>query len=229
MGASLDLAAVELAASDPAALARFYGDQLGLPVTVENGVHVVDVGTTALRIRPATAGAAPFHHLAFAVPENAIAAAHDWLVARGVTPIPVDGDPIVDFPAWNAHAVYFEDPAGNLMELIARHDLANADDGPFGADSLLRIDEVGLPTTDLPAVVAELGARLGARPYGSGSASFQAVGDAGGLAIVVAAGRGWFPTGRPAEPSPVSLVLRGAGRPAFTLPGGPYTVAVGAG
>jgi hypothetical protein len=48
------------------------------------------------------------------------------------------------------------------------------------------------------AVVAELGLRLGALPYGRGSADFQAVGDPRGLAIVVGAGRGWFPTGRPA-------------------------------
>ena len=225
-GAAIEYTVVEVEAADPDRLARFHAETLGLPVRRADDGWAVAIGSTILRLRRAAPASHPFYHLAFAVPENRIEAARDWLVDRGVEPIAVDGDPVVDFPAWNAHAVYFHDPAGSVLELIARHDLPNADDGPFGPDRLLRIDEVGLPTTDVAALVAELGDRLGARPYGSGSSVFQAVGDAPGLAIVVADGRGWFPTGRPAERHPVAVTLHGAAEAAFGLPGGPYTVTV---
>lgn len=226
-GAAVDIAGVEIETADVHELARFYADVLGLPVAREDpGCCAVTVGTTVLRLRQAAPGTEPAYHIAFAVPEDAIEAARDWLAGRGVAPIPVDGDPVVDFPAWNAHAVYFEDPAGNVLELIARHDLPNADPAPFGPHSMLRIDEVGLPTRDVAAVVAELGLRLGALPYGRGSADFQAVGDPRGLAIVVTAGRGWFPTGRPAGLHGTRLTLRGGAAATFPLPGGLATVTV---
>lgn len=226
-GTAIDVAQVEIDAPDPGGSARFYAETLGLATCRDpDGGWRITVGTTTLRVRQAAPDSVPSYHLAFAVPENAIEAARDWLLHRGVAPIPVEGDPVVDFPAWNAHALYFHDPAGNILELIARHDLTNAADGPFGSESLHRVDEVGLPTTDLPALVATLETRLGALPYGSGSATFQAVGDARGLAIVVAAGRGWFPTGGPAALSPLSLVLRGSADATFALPGGPYAVTV---
>ncbi len=228
VAASLDYRLVEIDAADPGGVARFHAETLGLPAQRDgDDGWVVEIARTTLRLRPAPPSTDPAYHLAFAVPENGIEAARDWLGERGVEPIPVDGDPVVAFPDWNAHALYFHDPAGSILELIARHELPNAaDPATFGPHSLLRVDEVGLPTTHVPALVAALRTRLGALPYGGGSPDFQAVGEAHGLAIVVREGRGWYPTGRPAERHRVRLGLGGRTDATFELPGGPYTVTV---
>jgi catechol-2,3-dioxygenase len=34
---------------------------------------------------------------------------------------------VVDYSHWNAHSIFFLDPAGTVVEYIARHDLKNAD------------------------------------------------------------------------------------------------------
>jgi hypothetical protein len=117
--------------------------------------------------------------------------------------------------SWDAHNLYFRDPAGNIVELIARHTLGNADAGPFSGASILGISEIGVAADDVRELVAELIERTGAAEYhGPGSASFSPVGDESGLLIVVARGRIWFPeTGVPAEPLPVTVTTERAGRP----------------
>ena len=104
-----------------------------------------------------------------------------------------EGSPVVPFPFWNAHATYFRDPAGNVLELIARHDLALDDPYPFGPAGLHAVSEVGLPTLDVGAAVDAL-ERLGIPRYSGDRRSFAAMGDIDGLFIVVPRGRVWFPT-----------------------------------
>src|SRR5205085_700566 len=51
---------------------------------------------------------------------------------------------IADFVNWHAKSVYFCDPAGNILELIARLDLNNEVDDPFSSLQFLSISEVGM-------------------------------------------------------------------------------------
>jgi catechol-2,3-dioxygenase len=149
--------------------------------------------------------------VAFNVPPDALADGVAWL-RRRVRVLEPGGEAIVPFPHWNAHAAYFLDPAGNVLELIARHDLPAGGGGrPFGPASLLRVSEVGLPVPRVDEAVDAL-ARLGLPAYSGDGRSFAAVGDVDGLLIVVPVGRAWFPTADArGAVHPVEVVLAGPG------------------
>ena len=86
--------------------------------------------------------------------------------------------------------MYFKDPDGNILELIARHGLANATDHQFGEQDFLAVSEIGLAVDDVAKTVGELTRSLGVPIYdGAGSDAFSAIGDEYGLFIVDANGR----------------------------------------
>src|SRR6266571_7594606 len=109
----------------PDELRAFYVETLGvhhLPLVFERGESAIA-------------------HFAFNIPENQFPAGKAWLAER-VELWTDNGRDEFYSESWNAHVVYFHDPDGNVGELIARHNLNNASDVPFGADSLLELSEV---------------------------------------------------------------------------------------
>jgi catechol-2,3-dioxygenase len=140
----------------------------------------------------------PIYHFAFNIPENQQVEALTWLKQRTAI-IPADEDEIIDFNNWNAHAIYFADPAGNIVEFIARHGLPNASESPFSVKSILELSEIGMVNPDAPATYNQLKAQLGIQPYRQHTARFAAMGDEHGLFIVVPDNRSWYPTDLPSE------------------------------
>ena len=207
---------VVLQARDPAALAAWYRDTLGLPPAA--GGAAVQAGATRLRFEPAAVGSGPIYHFAFNVPEDRIEDALAWIRPRAPV-LDADEGPIVHYPDWDAHAVYFRDPAGNVGELIARHALPNASPAPFGATSLLEVSEVGLPAPSVPELNARLKDGLRIAEYRRAHDRFAPLGDEHGLLILVPEGRAWFPAHGEARPHPVRIVHEG---PAFDVPSLPY-------
>lgn len=205
-----------LQARDPDSLAAWYGAALGLPPADGTPVGFV-AGLTTVRFERAAPDLTPTYHFAFNIPANQVADALRWL--RGRAPIlESDGEPVVDYRSWDAHAVYFSDPAGNVVELIARHALPNASARPFGAASLLEVSEVGLPCQSVPDLAVELRKAFGIEEYGSSHARFAALGDERGLLILVPEGRPWFPTTAQARPFPLRVVHEGAAHEVSGLP-----------
>ena len=119
------------------------------------------------------------------------------------------GEEVFRFDRWDADALYFYDPAGNLLELIARHTLGNEREGAFDAHSLLNISEIGIVAHDVAEQVKDIQKQLDIEPYkASVNAEFTPVGDEYGLLIVVKEGRIWFPdTSISAERLPVTTVV----------------------
>ncbi len=127
--------------------------------------------------------------------------------------------------SWDAQQVYFHDPAGNIMELIARQTLPNDVPGAFGPDDLLCMSEIGLPVDDVPAGATALTATLGIAHYKEHSDAFAPLGDHHGLFIVVAVGRPWQPTDDAhAAPAPTRVVVRGTRAETYHVPGLPYDI-----
>lgn len=177
------------------ALHNFYTRTLGLPeAKTARGGFAVQAGWTILEFVP-TDEQPLLYHFALNIPENQIAEAKSWLEARLPLMTHADGRTIFSSASWNADYLYFEDPAGNIVEFIARHALPNASSAPFSAQSLLCASEIGIVTTDVPAAVNQITDALGIQVYDRGDgSSFTAVGDEHGLFIVVRQGRTWFPT-----------------------------------
>jgi catechol-2,3-dioxygenase len=161
-----------LPAADPQALSAWYADNVGASPSF-------------------VAGDSSPHHFAFHVADL-----EPWKRR-------LDVSEEHDFSSWGgARAVYFRDPEGNVVELIARPE----------ARPELSLAEVGLPVADVAAAVATLGRDLGLQPYDEWGDEFAPLGDDDGLLIVVRVGRGWFPVGVAAGPAPVEVTIAGAGR-----------------
>ena len=194
-------------------LQRFYEDSLELPVTLKDDSLTVVAGTTRLvfsQTQPSENE--PFYHFAFNIPENNIDSAKQWQKKR--TPLLRRGNKeVIHFKGINAHSVYFNDPAGNIVEYIARHELENAADKKFGPQQILYASEIGLVVDDVGQTQREIKETLGLSglPGSFRSASFSPVGDAHALLILVKRNRKWFPNNQQAaQVHPVDATIRGA-------------------
>jgi catechol 2,3-dioxygenase-like lactoylglutathione lyase family enzyme len=199
-------------------LARFYAGALALDCRQERDALRVTVGPAELVL--VAGDGAPFHHFALLVPGDRFDAARDWLAAA--TPL-LDTRP---FDFWDAQAAYVHDPAGNIVELIAhRGEAENRVTGPFAGAELAGISEVGIVGPGLASAAAALEDELGL-PLWSGSVDDDAtglgfVGRKAHTLILAGPGRGWLPTGRPAEVHPVAVTIAGGERAGeVVLPGG---------
>ena len=213
---SVTLQAVESRAE---ALRDFYCSALGLPAA---GPCAFRIGNTTLEFVPVAHGD-PFYHFALRVPRNRFEAAREWLGERAeLLPDAETGDTRFDFAFWNAEACYAHDPCGNIVELIAHHQLPEEapDDRPFAGGEILGICELGAPGPDVPAMARALGT-LGIELWDGtidepGRLAFM--GGRDGVVILAPLGRGWMPTGRPAEPWPVDAVVAGLRDGEIVLP-----------
>jgi len=206
-------------------LAHFYQKTLGLEVAQRGGVLTVQAGATVLEFTAAAEGRHPYYHFAFNIPENKLGDSMEWL--RGRCPIlqrPNGGGEIYHFANWNAHSCYFSDPAGNLLEFIARHTLRNESKRKFTQEDILSVSEIGLVSPEVPAVAEKLHSVFGVSSYMSGSADFMPVGNEHGLFILVRNGRSWNIIDRPAEVFPVSVSLKGGGAKQLKFSDAPYVV-----
>jgi catechol-2,3-dioxygenase len=192
-------------------LYTFYAERLGLPLIERRETRfTVQAGHSRLSF-DYMAEFEGAYHFAFDVPQNQIADAATWIESRAQVISFHDKIILQSGPRWNAHMLYFTDPAGNILELIARHNQSNTSHKAFSERSLLSISEIGITTDDVAATVACLTEQLGVGVYdGAGSDMFSAVGDEEGLLIVVKQGRIWFPeSGIPASLSPAAISLSG--------------------
>lgn len=211
-------------------LREFYADALGLAAA---GEQAFEIGGTTLEFTPAKDGE-PFYHFALRVPRNRFAAAQAWIGERAeLLPDEETGDTRFDFTFWNAEACYVHDPCGNIVELIAHHELPEETpgDGPFAGSELLGVCELGAPGPDVPAMARALGT-LGVELWDGtvdvpGRLAFM--GGRDGVVILAPLGRGWLPTGRPSEPWPVEAVVAGGRDGEAVLPGTEHRVRTVAG
>ncbi len=188
----------------------FYAHLLDSPPATATAERVCfQIGGSRLTFEQAPSELPGKYHFAFNIPENQFEAARSWTRRR--LPLLTDETGADAFYSenWDAHYLYFYDPAGNVVEFIARHTLPNASDDAFSAQSLLGISEIGIAADDVASQVAELQAYTGATPYRwSGNPAFAPVGDEHGLFIVVQRGRIWFPnTGLPAVHLPITVTV----------------------
>jgi catechol-2,3-dioxygenase len=184
---------------------------LGLPLLGQTpGQNLTfQVGDSRLIFSQAPQDWRGVYHFAINVPEEQFYAAKDWISSK--TGLLKDGSGADEFhfASWNAHALYFSDPAGNIVELIARHDLDHNQPGDFSPEFLLNISEIGLASDDVAQTCQSMQAELGWSVYrDSQSDDFVALGDPHGLLILVRRGRVWYPdTGKAAQLNPVRVDL----------------------
>ncbi|MEK5029913.1 VOC family protein [Paenibacillus sp. FSL R7-0302] len=183
----------------------FYENTLGLTVVQEHRASFsVRAGESSLTFNESDPSRQPKYHFAFNIPENQINEALRWITPK-VSVIPNEGQEVVRFESWNADSIYFYDPSGNIVELIARHNLNNSANGAFSPASLLCVSEIGLPVPDVEEALLKL-SRVGIVPWQDYSNQFAAAGDEHGLIIAVKQGRVWFMSDQEeAYPHPLTI------------------------
>ena len=188
----------EVTLEAPLDLRPFYGGELGLPL---DGDAIV-IGETRLRFDVEEGGA--FYHFALLVPGDRFGAAVEWAQQR----VELLGD-VFEFENWDAEAVYFHDPARNIVELIAHHGLEeNGRSGPFAADELVGVSELGVVGDPRGLLRGFEGQGLSLWDGTVDEPDRLAfIGEKGRTLILAPPGRGWLPTDRPAEPHPVDFRL----------------------
>lgn len=206
-----------------AAQKHFFENILGLSVAFETDTAItIQAGTSQLTFVQSD-DHHPYHY-AFDIPQNQFVEAKQWLAERVEILSDYTGNSEFHFSDWNAHALYFKDADGNVVEFIARHNLETARMMPFTGNSIVRVSEVGIVSPHVIKTVSALRKRAGIKGWrGVGSETFTAVGDEEGLLIVVREGRPWRPTRDVFSAiAPIEIVIEGTG--SLDIPNLPYRI-----
>lgn len=123
-------------------LRRFYENVLELSITtVTNNKFTVKVGDSEISFKQSDQPA--YYHFAINIPGNQFSLMKYWLKDR-LTLNREGGIDEVYFSSFDADSMYFEDPAGNIIECIGRR---NRDVfGHVTKESFLNVSEVGITT-----------------------------------------------------------------------------------
>lgn len=209
----------------------FYVMVLGFELQNENeAAFTIKAGSSLLEFRwnPPSETSTPSYHFAFNIPANQIEDARRWLYTRSIPLLKHEGDDILDFPHWNAKALYFLDPSNNIVEFIAREDLSNDSDASFSAQSICSVSEIGLPVPNLPSMHDQIKEKLDLPIYSEvgNTSNFCPMGSPEGLFIIVRTNRTWLPTELVNGVYPTIVTIRGDENKELTFEDVPYIVKV---
>jgi len=189
-------------------LKDFYSVQLGLPIIESSNTSItLSVGSSRLTFLQSDSVANPFYHFAFNIVENKNELAIEWLKSKGVNINQVDDHDESYFESWNSHSTYFYDPAGNIVEFIARHNQEYESDSEFTAKDVMNISEIGLPSDDVIELSTFIQEEYNEQIYISGSPTFTPIGDEEGLLILSSLHRMWLGSNKESEIFPVEIVI----------------------
>lgn len=193
----------------------FYSDVLELPLVSEiENTLIYQVGETKLTLEEKKSESPFIYHFAINIPSNKLAEAIVWGKDR-LTFVPnYNQEMITNLPTWKSESVYFFDTNGNLLEFIAREEIAMSETSGFTPSDFLNISEMAF-VVDEPLKTAEEWMQefpIGFFDKAVPTKEFLALGDDEGLIILVAKGRNWFPTHISAQVFPASMTFELAGK-----------------
>lgn len=189
---------IQLLANNIPALANFYQQVMELPV-VHSGEKSMQIsaGNTSLYFGETQEIENPVYHFAFNIPSNKFEEAFK-LMKNKVDILWLEDykSYMADFTKWNAKSFYFEDPAGNILEMISRFDLNDLSNEPFSSRQIRNISEMGLvfPHENFDEEVNDLLQKFGLSYFKKQPPlpHFRAIGNDEGLFVVVPENRIWF-------------------------------------
>lgn len=186
-------------------LRRFYMNVLDLDIKTSNDdTFSLSIGSSELVFKASEE--AHFYHYAINIPGNQFSMLKFRLKER-MSLNREGGRDEVYFSSFDADSMYFEDPAGNIVELIGRRKNDLFGDPSF-AEAFLNISEVGIVTSHLEELSDELqdiglplqGARLNKK-----SVNFFGRGEA--FIILVAPERKWYFSKQISQVFPLEISL----------------------
>jgi len=200
-----------MCASNYEATKQFYETTLHFPLTSEeHNRFTIKVGTSMITFVKAPLEESPFYHFAFDVPSNQFEEAKAWIKEK-IELSQEQGEDEVYFPFIDAKSIYFEDPAGNIVELICRFSDAKPSEEPFSTASLQKVSEMSIVVTDkLNALSALQKVSIFERDREEISAdglSFMGEREDATYLLFVNEGRTWFFSNKKSAAYPVEIIL----------------------
>jgi catechol 2,3-dioxygenase-like lactoylglutathione lyase family enzyme len=190
---------------------EFYTQNLGFSISEESANSFqIQLGTSSLEFTNENVVGEPYYHFAFNIPSNQFQEAKEWLKEK--TPLILeDGEDEANFSNLPAHACYFEDPAGNIVELIARYNVNPNSKSPFSVNSILNISEIGLIVNDAP-MVGEKFKEINIferdnDPIANSNLSFMQENNNGVFILLTSVGRRWLFSEKKSEIFPMKILL----------------------
>lgn len=192
----------------------FYGNVLQFPMTEEGTDSITMAAGSTLLTFQKKSEEKPFYHFAFGISEHAFDSCYRRLKEHSCLLANQTGVEVDISYMWKGKQVYFEDPEGNIGEVLAFS-------GAPGT-RWLSVQEIGLPVEN----VSDALTRLAPLPneYEQESESFTFYGDPQGVLVLVSKHRPWYPTDRGATVHPVEIEVEGATGEILQLPGYPYRI-----
>lgn len=127
---------------------KFYMEMLRFSlIKKDNDSFRIAIGTSELEFTSKKVEGNPYYHFAFNIPANKFTEAKLWAKERATLNVE-DGQDEVDFDHLPAGALYFYDPAGNIVEFISRQLVSDDSMDPFSITSILNISEISLTLDD---------------------------------------------------------------------------------
>lgn len=195
----------------------FYTKKFGFEIVDESEGHItLKMGSSLLTFNENRLKKS-YYHFALNIPFDSIKAAVAWLDKK-VDIIETKDGKVQDFSNWEALAIYFLDPAGNIVEFIGRKRLKGKTRTVFNEKDVMSISEVGLPVFQVSETFDLINKEAGIPKFDCKSSTFCACGDDNGLFIIVdKAEKAWFPTDEPAKAYPLQVVFHGDHNKKHTL------------
>ena len=139
---------IELYISNYKETVSFYKNVLEFRCISENNIVTnFQTGSSVLTLHKAE-NHSYYYHFAFNIPPNLFNEAKRWIQQR-ISLATEEGEDEVQFVESKAKSFYFEDPAGNIVEYIARETTAPATEEIFTPMHVVDISEIGLTSQDI--------------------------------------------------------------------------------
>ncbi|WP_161497149.1 VOC family protein [Pradoshia eiseniae] len=192
-------------------LKYFYTKVLGFSLDDEHHDRFqIKAGSSIIEFTDKDVAGSPFYHFALNIPSNQFREAKEWLKEK-LTLLVEEGKDEADFSFWPAHSCYFEDPAGNIVELVARYKENPINHAPFSVNSILNISEIGLVVKDAKKVgeqLEEIGILASEGDHISNSSlNFMQENKNGVFILLTNTGRRWLFSDKESEIFPLKITL----------------------
>jgi len=197
VGLIVEIKSVTLQTNNIKEMREFYVDTFGFPLLMEDkNSFRIRIGSSEIEFTSENAVGKPYYHFAFNIQANKFVEAKSWVKEKVI--LNVEGaEDEADFSHLPAHALYFYDPAGNVVEFISRYSISEEGMEPFSTDKgVLNISEIGLTVDD----AIDAGERLidigiherDNDPLSSTSLNFMGENSKGIFIILTQPGRRWI-------------------------------------
>lgn len=186
----------------------FYTQTIGFELVEENeNSFSIKVGWSVLTFQASQNQ--HLYHYCFLIPSNKLNEALHWFEKKWEVIEIEKNIKTAHFDTWNADSFYFYDAGGNVAEFIVRYDLNNSSDAEFDVESILCINEIGLPTSDVQLLSYNLEDNLKIKFWKGDLNRFGAVGSQEGLFLLPNYNikKTWFPTEINIQVEPLTITI----------------------